>query len=63
MQPLRGNKEFQILSKARGIVPMKVLLWDIDIDCALPALMRVGTSLLALLIPSLFPSASAKSWT
>ena len=42
MQYLHGNKEFEILSKARGLVPLKVLLWNID--CVLPALTGAGAS-------------------
>lgn len=41
-QYLHGNKEFEILNKARGIVPLKVLLRDID--CVLPALTGAGAS-------------------
>lgn len=40
MWHLQRNKDFEILSKARDIVPMKVLL--LDMDYAFPALTRVG---------------------
>lgn len=42
MQYLHGNKESEILSKARGFIPLKVLLRDID--CVLPALTGAGAS-------------------
>lgn len=42
MHYLHGNKEFEILSKARGFIPLKVLLRDID--CVLPALTGAGAS-------------------
>ena len=54
MQYLHGNKEFEILSKARGLVPLKVLLWNID--CVLPALTGAGAS-------SWFSPIFVNSWT